>query len=202
MRRIILALAFSAPALAADLPTGATPESKPVVLQMANREAPRLATDADSFGRLVKATAERDDAAIRGMKAGGGFVEVPTGTAATTSARAPAGRLLKVSGGPRDGLEGWAEERFIREIKPLIREARTEPPRGARTAARVAAPATDRAETSFRSSAREAPAGFYTASDSSASRAGPGHYCGAPTKKGGSCRRWVVNGDNCYQHGG
>jgi hypothetical protein len=71
MRRIILALAFSAPALAADLPPGATPESKPVVLQMANRETPRVVRDADSFGRLVKATAERDDQAIRGLKAGG-----------------------------------------------------------------------------------------------------------------------------------
>ena len=29
-----------------------------------------------------------------------------------------------------------------------------------------------------------------------------GHFCGAPTKSGGACRRYVVNGNRCYQHGG
>lgn len=29
-----------------------------------------------------------------------------------------------------------------------------------------------------------------------------GHHCGAPTKSGGACRRYVVNGKRCYQHGG
>jgi hypothetical protein len=28
------------------------------------------------------------------------------------------------------------------------------------------------------------------------------HICGARTKSGGSCRRRVVNGRYCYQHGG
>jgi hypothetical protein len=31
---------------------------------------------------------------------------------------------------------------------------------------------------------------------------GRGHSCGATTRKGAPCRRWVVNGVHCYQHGG
>jgi hypothetical protein len=195
---LIVAVFLSA---AADRPDDATPESKPVFLQMANRERPRIARDRATFDALVKATADRDAAAVDKLISGKSVIQVPTGTPATSKARGAAGRLVAIDSGPQVGAEGWAEERFIREAKPVVRSPREDAPGGPRRTARTTAPEFPTEPTRPRTYARTSAAATDGPAQGGAGPGGRGHYCGAPTRKGTPCQRWVVNSVHCWQHG-